>query len=143
MVVGGIVVKVCNDGGLVKGGDGGVVGGDSGVVGGDSGVEGGDSGGKGDSGGDGWVNVMWWHLLCEKPRPDSLALAFQQGRPGQSHDEAVIMAWLGSAYLGSAWLSSWLQAGPEQHYIWAKWTSTPGPFSSECTVLHYLVHQAV
>ena len=52
MVVGGIVVEVCNDGGLVKGGDGG-------VVGGDSGVEGGDSGGEGDSGGDGWVNVMW------------------------------------------------------------------------------------
>ena len=39
MVVGGIVVEVCNDGGLVKGGDGG--------------VEGGDSGGEGDSGGDG------------------------------------------------------------------------------------------
>ena len=97
MVVGGVVVEVCNDGGLVKGGDGG-------VVGGDSGVEGGDSGGEGDSGGDG--DGDGHALPCEKPQPDGLALAFRQGWPGQSQDEAVIMAWLGSAYLGLAWLGS-------------------------------------
>ena len=50
---------------------------------------------------------------CEKPWLDGLALAFLQGRPGQSQDEPIIMAWLGLAYLGLAWLGSWLQAGLE------------------------------
>ena len=29
----------------------------------------------------------------------------------------MIRARLGSAYLGLAWPGSWLQAGPEQHYL--------------------------
>jgi hypothetical protein len=41
-----------------------------------------------------------------------LALAFQECKPGQSHHEAIIMAWLGSAYLGLAWPSPWPKAGP-------------------------------
>jgi hypothetical protein len=38
----------------------------------------------------------------EKPWLDGLALAFQECKPGQSRHEAVIMAWLGLAYLGPA-----------------------------------------
>jgi hypothetical protein len=41
-----------------------------------------------------------------------LALAFQECKPGQSHHEAVIMAWLGLAYLGPAWPSLQPEAGP-------------------------------
>ena len=42
-------------------------------------------------------------LLTEKPRPGGLALAFQEGKPGQSRHEAVkmarpIWAWLGLAH---------------------------------------------
>ena len=48
----------------------------------------------------------------KKLQLNSLALAFQNPRPGQSCHEAIIMAWLGLAYLGSAWFSSWPQAGP-------------------------------
>ena len=48
----------------------------------------------------------------EKPRPDGLALAFQERKPGQSCDEAVNMAWPGLAYLGLAWPGLQPQAGP-------------------------------
>ena len=48
----------------------------------------------------------------EKLWPDSLALAFQECKPGQSCDEAVNMAWPGLAYLGLAWPGLWPQAGP-------------------------------
>jgi hypothetical protein len=58
------------------------------------------------------INVL---RCSEKPRPDGLALAFQQGKPGQSHHEADITARLGLAYSGPAWLGSRLQARPEQH----------------------------
>ena len=34
----------------------------------------------------------------KKPQLNGLALVFQNPRPGQSHNEAVIMAWLGSAH---------------------------------------------
>ena len=40
--------------------------------------------------------------LTEKPWPDGLDLAFQPCKPGQSHYEAIIMAWLGLAWLTSA-----------------------------------------
>ena len=52
------------------------------------------------------------NYITEKPRPDGLALAFQECKPGQSHHEAVIKAWLGLAYLGLAWPGSRPQAGP-------------------------------
>jgi len=49
----------------------------------------------------------------EKPWPDGLALACENHRPGQSHQEAIIIgAWPGSAYLGPAWLGSRPEAGP-------------------------------
>ena len=51
-------------------------------------------------------------LLTEKPRPGGLALAFQEGKPGQSRHEAVKMARPGLAYLGLAWPGSRPQAGP-------------------------------
>ena len=51
-------------------------------------------------------------LLTEKPRPDGLALASQEGKPGQSRRKAVTTAQLGLAYLGSAWLGLRPQAGP-------------------------------
>ena len=51
-------------------------------------------------------------MLTEKPRPDGLALAFQERKPGQSRHEAVNMARPGLAYLGSAWPGSRPQAGP-------------------------------
>jgi len=54
-------------------------------------------------------------MYAKKPRLNGLALAFQQGRPGQSHLEAVITARLGLAYFGRAWLGSRPQAGPEKH----------------------------
>ena len=47
-----------------------------------------------------------------KPRPDGLALALQDSRPGQSPQEATILARLGLAYLGLAWPSSQPEAGP-------------------------------
>ena len=49
----------------------------------------------------------------EKPRPDGLALAFQERKLGQSHDEAVNMAGPGLAYLGLAYS---LRPGLAQHY---------------------------
>ena len=55
-------------------------------------------------------------MYAKKPRLHGLALAFHQGRPGQSHCEAVITARLGLAYFGRAWLGSRPQAGPEEHY---------------------------
>jgi hypothetical protein len=61
----------------------------------------------------------------QKPRLHGLALAFQQGRPGQSHYEAVIRARLGLAYFGSAWLGSRPQAGPEEHYLWGRIVCIP------------------
>ena len=51
-------------------------------------------------------------MLTEKPQPGGLALAFQEGKPGQSHHEAVKMARPGPAYLGLAWPGSRPQAGP-------------------------------
>ena len=58
--------------------------------------------------------IILYNLYCstEKPRPDSLALAFQKCKPGQSRHEAVNTARLGLAYLGSAWPGLWPQAGP-------------------------------
>ena len=60
----------------------------------------------------------------EKPRPDGLALAFQERKLGQSCDEAVNMAWPGLAYLGLAWpIWAWLglayslRPGLAQHYL--------------------------
>ena len=47
----------------------------------------------------------------KKPWLSGLALAFRNSKLGQSHHEAVFMAWLGLAYLGSAWPGSQLQAG--------------------------------
>jgi hypothetical protein len=61
------------------------------------------------------ICVLW---CSEKPRPDGLALAFQQGEPGQSQHEADITARLGLAYSGLAWPGSRLKARPEQHYRW-------------------------
>ena len=55
-------------------------------------------------------------MYAKKPRLNGLALAFRQGRPGQSQLEAVITARLGLAYFGRAWLGSRPQAGPEKHY---------------------------
>jgi hypothetical protein len=46
------------------------------------------------------VHVL--NLYTQKPRPNGLALAFQQGKPGQSQHEALITARLGLAYLGLA-----------------------------------------
>jgi hypothetical protein len=51
-------------------------------------------------------------FFTEKPRPDGLALAFQNCRPGQSRQKAVILAWLGLAYFGLAWPGSRPEAGP-------------------------------
>ena len=51
-------------------------------------------------------------MLTEKPRPDGLALAFQECEPGQSRHEAVNTARPGLAYLGPAWPGSRPQAGP-------------------------------
>ena len=48
----------------------------------------------------------------KKPWLNSLALAFQKPKPGQSCHKAIITAQLGLAYLGRAWLCSWPQAGP-------------------------------
>ena len=48
----------------------------------------------------------------QKPRPDGLALAFQERKPGQSRHEAVITARPGLAYFGLAWPGSRPQAGP-------------------------------
>jgi hypothetical protein len=55
------------------------------------------------------VKVVSW---CPKPWLDSLALAFSYLRPGQSHDQAMILARLGLAYLGLAWLGFWPGARP-------------------------------
>ena len=43
---------------------------------------------------------------------NSLALAFQTCKPGQSHYEAGTTAWLGLAYMGLDLPSSWPQARP-------------------------------
>ena len=48
----------------------------------------------------------------EKPRPDGLALAFQERKLSQSRDEAVNMAQPGLAYLDLAWPGLRPQAGP-------------------------------
>ena len=77
------LVTIGNDGGLVKGGDGGVEGGDSGVEGGDGGVAGGDGdGGTSDGDGGGWWGGddgggdLVMTTSHEKPWLDGLALAF-------------------------------------------------------------------
>ena len=79
MVVGGVVVEVGNDGGVEggDGGDGGVEGGDGGVAGGDG--DGGTSDGDGGwwSGDDGGGDLVMT-TSREKPRLDSLALAFRK-----------------------------------------------------------------
>ena len=61
------------------------------------------------------VHVHVLNMYAKKPRLHSLALAFHQGRLGQSHCEAVITAQLGLAYFSRAWLGSQPQAGPEEH----------------------------
>ena len=49
----------------------------------------------------------WSH--GHKPRPDSLALALQDSRPGQSPQEASILAWLSLAH--------GLRPGHAHHYM--------------------------
>ena len=51
-------------------------------------------------------------IVPENPRPEPRLLACQNHRPGQSRQEAVILARLGSAYLGLAWPGSRPEAGP-------------------------------
>ena len=64
------------------------------------------------------INTMkqWYcsqiNYSTKKPWLNSLALAFQNPKPGQSCHKAIITAQLGLAYLGLAWLGSWPQAGP-------------------------------
>ena len=54
--------------------------------------------------------VTWSH--CHKLQPEGLALALQNSRPGQSPQEATILAQLGLAYLGLAWPGSQPEARP-------------------------------
>ena len=56
-------------------------------------------------------------------------MAFQTCKPGQSHYEAIITAWLGLAYLGPAWLGSWPEAGPSTALLMSDMhTEYPKPY---------------
>ena len=56
-------------------------------------------------------NLPYWPPVPEKLWPDSLALACQNHKLGQSHQEAIILDLLGLAYLDLAWLGSQPEAG--------------------------------
>jgi hypothetical protein len=57
--------------------------------------------------------IFFVNYITEKPRPDGLALAFQEGKPGQSRHEAVTTARPIWARLGLAYgLRRRSQAGP-------------------------------
>jgi hypothetical protein len=55
--------------------------------------------------------VLHWKAMAWRP-----GFGFLNCRLGQSHPQAIILARLGPAYLGLAWLGSRPEARPIQHY---------------------------
>jgi hypothetical protein len=60
------------------------------------------------------------HLLPNQAQSHGLlAWPWPGEHPGQARgqNEASLLAWLGLAYFGLAWLACWPEARPEQHYL--------------------------